>query len=64
MSCPSCFWMTTVKEMLWQQQRNGATWVVERRVHVHHLPGAPPSRPAPPGPSFTAPGAMKMGTRV
>src|SRR5882757_3431094 len=24
-SCPSCFWMTAVKEMLWQQQRNGAT---------------------------------------
>ncbi len=25
MSCPSCFWMTAVKEMLWQPQRNGAT---------------------------------------
>src|SRR5260221_279356 len=34
-SCPSCFWVTTRKEMLWQQQRNGARrrcWTRESAV--------------------------------
>src|SRR6266404_2003509 len=34
-SCPRCFWMTTLKEMLWQQQHNGAKrkcWTRESAV--------------------------------
>src|ERR1700751_2635224 len=34
-SCPSCFWTTTLKEMLWQPQCNGATrryWTRESAV--------------------------------